>query len=66
MCIYVDDILLATKDQVLLRRLVKSLNGKFDARHLGSVGLYYGMIITRGRTKRVMYSSELQKIENML
>lgn len=65
-CIYVDDILLATNDQVLLRRLVKSLCEKFDARHLGSVGLFCGMMITRDRTKRVMYLSERQKIENML
>lgn len=65
-CVYVDDIILATSDQQLLKELIKELSGKFNARHLGPASLFCGMVITRRREKRVLYLSESQKIEQLL
>lgn len=65
-CVYVDDILLATSDQLLLSNLIKGLCKRFDARHLGPIGLFCGMVITRDREKRILYLSESQKVEKLL
>lgn len=65
-CVYVDDIILATSDHELLKVLIKELCGKFKARHLGPASLFCGMVITRNREKRILYLSESQKVDNLL
>lgn len=65
-CVYVDDILLATNDHQLLTSLINGLCERFDARHIGPIGLFCGMVITRNREKRILYLSESQKVERLL
>uniref|UniRef100_A0A7S3XD32 Reverse transcriptase Ty1/copia-type domain-containing protein n=1 Tax=Picocystis salinarum TaxID=88271 RepID=A0A7S3XD32_9CHLO len=65
-CVYVDDILLASSDKALLQKVIDGLCSKFDARHLGPAHLFCGMVITRNRKSRMMHLSEAAKIDKML
>ena len=65
-CVYVDDILLASSDKTLLQKVMDGLCSKFDARHLGPAHLFCGMVIDRNRKSRMMHLSESTKIDKML
>jgi len=47
--VYVDDILIASKDSALIKGVKQRLSESFDARDLGEVSSYLGMTITRDR-----------------
>jgi len=47
--VYVDDILIASTDQSLVRDIKDRLMGTFDARDLGEASTYLGMTIARDR-----------------
>lgn len=66
LCIYVDDILLASKDRQLLDELMKKISDKFKIGYCGEISNFCGMLVQRDRNKRILHLSEPMKIENLL
>jgi hypothetical protein len=56
--VYVDDLLLACKDQAMMSRVKGELSSKFAMKDLGPVTYYLGIEVMRDRAKRVTELSQ--------
>jgi hypothetical protein len=65
-CIYVDDLNIATKDIKTMQVIKKALANRFSMKDLGPLGFYLGVSITRDRQKRTIQLSQQTYVEKML
>jgi hypothetical protein len=63
--LYVDDILLASSDVILLLEMKKFLSSNFDMKDLSEALFVLGIEIHRNRRKRVLRLSQKAYLENV-
>ena len=64
--VYVDDILIASKDSSLIQQIKKKLMATFDARDLGEAATYLGMNIIRDRGSGTIKISQSRLITDLI
>ena len=64
--VYVDDLTIASSDMVLMRKLKKQLNDRFEMKDLGEISFLLGMEIKRDRKRRLMTISQSKYIKDVL
>ena len=64
--LYVDDMLIASKNRDEIDALKKKLHNNFDMKDLGNAGHILGMRVVRDRSKRLLYLSQTEYINRVL
>ena len=64
--LYVDDMLIATKDRKTMQHLKESVNGKFPIEDKGPVTFFLNMHLSRHRENRTITLHQLPKINKLL
>ena len=65
-CVYVDDILLASSSKTLQQTLIKEICKRFKVGSMGEINTFCGMQVKRDRLKKILHLSEPLKIERMI
>ena len=64
--LYVDDMLIASRDKSLIRKLKTQLNNEFDMKELGAAKKILGMEIRRDRQAGKLFLSQQKYVERVL
>lgn len=64
--LYVDDILIASKDRVQIQKIKEKLSVEFEMKDLGAAKRILGMDINRNRTLKKLYLSQKTFLEKVL
>jgi hypothetical protein len=64
--VYVDDILIASGDKKLIKKVKEQLMTAYDARDMGDAASYLGMKITRDRGNRTIQLSQALMTKNLI
>ena len=64
--VYVDDLLMATKDLEVMKEVKKGLSESFDMKDLGEAHQFLGMVITRNRREKTIHLSQQSLLEKIL
>jgi hypothetical protein len=63
--VYVDDLLLASKDTTALQQVKEELKARFPMKDLGPIHTYLGMTVTRDREKRQISLSQAPYLKEL-
>ena len=66
MTLYVDDVLLLSKDRKVLERIKRKLTGRFSMTDMGDVSLVLGMEVTRDRAKGTVTITQENYVKSLL
>ena len=66
LCLYIDDILIASNDMSMLEKEKSELGKRFSVTDQGEVHYILGMAITCDRSKGTMFLSQHKYVENVL